>query len=137
MFYFAFSFRIGWNSRIRTIDHFAHRGRMAPLPVGLTLGLCWPLHKVPNIARECYHIVKVETISTCSSINWATRMTTANRHTGWELTRPIVILLTNPHRRANQTKARITLIYNCVSVSIIFSNDLPIHNEFWNSTVTR
>lgn len=58
-------------------------------------------------------------------------------HTGWELTRPIVILLTYPHWRANQTKARITLIHNRVSVSIVFSNDLTVHYEFWNSTVTR
>lgn len=57
-------------------------------------------------------------------------------HTGWELTRPVVVLLANPHWRTNQPKARIALVYNCVSVPIIFSNDLTIHNEFRNSTVT-
>lgn len=58
-------------------------------------------------------------------------------HTGWELTRPIVILLAYPHWRTNQSKTRITLIHNCVSISIIFSNDLTIHNQFWSSTMTR
>ena len=57
---------------------FAHGWGMAPLPVGLALGLCWPLHKIPNIAGECYHIIKVESIPTCPSINWTTRVTTAD-----------------------------------------------------------
>lgn len=51
---------------------------MAPLPICLTLGFCWSLHEIASVARECHNIIEIETIPARSSINWTTRMTTAN-----------------------------------------------------------
>lgn len=57
-------------------------------------------------------------------------------YTNWEESRPIVVLLADPYRGANEPESRIALVNHCVSVAKVFSDHLPIDNLLWNTTVT-
>lgn len=56
--------------------------------------------------------------------------------TNWEESRPVVVLLADPYRGANEPESRIALVNHCVSVAKVFSDHLPIDNLLWNTTVT-
>lgn len=56
--------------------------------------------------------------------------------TDWEVSRPGVVLLTDPYRGPNKSKPRVALVDHCVSVAKVLPDYLPVHNELWNTTVT-
>lgn len=47
-------------------------------------------------------------------------------HTDRSFSRPVVVLLANPHRHPNEAKARVALVHHAASVVVVLSVDLPI-----------
>ncbi len=56
--------------------------------------------------------------------------------TNWKLSGPVVVLLADPHRGANEPESRVALVNHCVSVTEVFPDNLSIYNLLWNTTVT-
>lgn len=55
---------------------------MAPLPVGLALGACRPLHLVAAVAHEADHVVEVEAVAHRAAIDGTARVPAAD---GWRV----------------------------------------------------
>lgn len=49
-------------------------------------------------------------------------------HTDRSLSRPVVVLLADPHRHPNEAEARVALVHYAASVVVVLTIDLPIDN---------
>lgn len=56
--------------------------------------------------------------------------------TNWELSRPAVVLLTDPYWRSDQPESRVALINHCVPVTKVLPNHLSINKWLWDTTVS-
>lgn len=56
-------------------------------------------------------------------------------HAGWELPGPVVILLADAHRGANEPETWIALVNYRVPVAKVFTDHLTVHNPFRRTAV--
>lgn len=57
--------------------------------------------------------------------------------TNREVSRPVVVLLTDAHRGTNEPEPGIALVNHCVPVAKVLTDHLPIHNLLRNAAVAR